>query len=441
LNQPDDFDRFTMDRNRREDALPPPRHVHPQMEGGEDLDAYGTWRDVPEYGEVWVPPVQAGWAPYRTGHWAWVAPWGWTWIDDAPWGFAPFHYGRWAMAGGGWVWIPGARAVRPVYAPALVAFVGGPHFSIGIGIGGGGIGAVAWFPLGPQEVFRPAYAVSPGYVRNVNVTNVTNVTNITNVNVTNVRYVNQNVAGAATAVPQNAFTAGRPVGAAAVAVTPQQMANAQISHTAMVPPQRESVVGGARGGVAAPPASMMSRQVVAKAPPPPAPVSFQSQQAALAQNGGRPLAPTQVQQIRSQAPPTAGARPAVRSAQTVSPAQPQRPANRFDSRPPNATQPVGNPAGSLPARNGNGQAIGQQPAVRPAASPAPVEQPAARPAPAARSGQPARVERPAARPTPPPEQPAARPEARPEARPAPQQQQRRPPEKKAERGKKEEEHH
>ena len=69
--------------------------------------------------------VPSGWAPYRTGHWSYVQPWGWTWIDDQPWGFAPYHYGRWANSGGRWVWVPPQRDVRPVYAPALVAFVGG----------------------------------------------------------------------------------------------------------------------------------------------------------------------------------------------------------------------------------------------------------------------------------------------------------------------------
>src|SRR4029079_18322212 len=94
---------------------------------------------------VWMPRVRAEWVPYRYGHWAWVEPWGWTWIDDAPWGFAPFHYGRWAYVRGGWVWAPGVMVARPVYAPALVAFVG---------VGGA---SVAWFPLGPREVYVPAW--------------------------------------------------------------------------------------------------------------------------------------------------------------------------------------------------------------------------------------------------------------------------------------------
>ena len=95
------------------------------MTGAEDLDRYGHWESHPEYGPIWTPPPWCpGWAPYRYGHWAWIGPWGWTWVDDAPWGFAPFHYGRWVMVGGRWCWAPGRYVARPVYAPALVAWIG-----------------------------------------------------------------------------------------------------------------------------------------------------------------------------------------------------------------------------------------------------------------------------------------------------------------------------
>ncbi len=115
-------------RDRSEDASVSARYVSREIPGYEDLDANGTWRSDPNYGEVWVPTVAvtAQWAPYHQGHWTWIAPWGWTWIDDAPWGFAPFHYGRWAYLGNAWAWVPGPVVVaQPVYAPALVAFVGG----------------------------------------------------------------------------------------------------------------------------------------------------------------------------------------------------------------------------------------------------------------------------------------------------------------------------
>jgi hypothetical protein len=91
--------------------------------GYEDLDANGTWRIDPNYGNVWTPTrVGAGWTPYRDGHWSWIDPWGWTWVDDAPWGYAVSHYGRWANSRGTWVWVPGPPREQAVYAPALVAF-------------------------------------------------------------------------------------------------------------------------------------------------------------------------------------------------------------------------------------------------------------------------------------------------------------------------------
>ena len=137
-------------------------------------------------------------------------------MEDEPWGFAPFHYGRWAEVGGGWCWVPGPVVVRPVYAPALVVFVGGPRFGMSVSFGGGG-GGVAWFPLGPREVYVPPYRTSERYVQRVNVTNTTvNVVNVTNVynnvNVTNVTYMHQNNVGAVTAVSHDTFVNARPVG-------------------------------------------------------------------------------------------------------------------------------------------------------------------------------------------------------------------------------------
>jgi hypothetical protein len=101
-------------------------------------------------------------------------------VDDAPWGFAPSHYGRWVNVSNRWGWIPGPRNVRPVYAPALVAFVGGSGWSVSISLGGGS--PIGWFPLGPREVYVPSYQASRDYFNRVNVTNtVINNTTITNV--------------------------------------------------------------------------------------------------------------------------------------------------------------------------------------------------------------------------------------------------------------------
>ncbi len=163
------------------------------MTGGRALAATGTWRAVPQYGQVWYPPVAAGWVPYREGHWAYVAPWGWTWIDDAPWGFAPFHYGRWVYLDDRWGWVPGDPSTaagydgpeydgypEPVYAPALVAW---GDFGAGLAVGafagalfGGGHGpGVGWLPLGPGEAYVPPYGGGGTYFDRLNALNVRDV--------------------------------------------------------------------------------------------------------------------------------------------------------------------------------------------------------------------------------------------------------------------------
>ena len=164
----DAFDDWASQRDRRYAQSDSVRYVSDEVVGYQDLDQYGAWQDTSEYGAVWFPrDVGPGWAPYRTGHWAYIAPWGWTWVDDAPWGFAPYHYGRWAYVRGGWGWIPGPRSVRPVYAPALVAFVGGGGWSVGIGSA-----PVGWFPLGPGEFYNPWYRCGRRYYANVNIRNI-----------------------------------------------------------------------------------------------------------------------------------------------------------------------------------------------------------------------------------------------------------------------------
>jgi hypothetical protein len=166
-------------------------YVSPEMTGESDLSAYGNWNTDPQYGAVWYPSgVPADWAPYTDGHWAWVSPWGWTWIDDEPWGFAPFHYGRWAYRDDGWCWVPGEVVAAPIYAPALVVFLGSPEHRFFFDRDREGIG---WFPLGPREAYVPGYRTSIDYVRNVNRTNV----DVRNLNITRVndRFVVNNGRG------------------------------------------------------------------------------------------------------------------------------------------------------------------------------------------------------------------------------------------------------
>lgn len=255
----DPFDAWSEQRDRKLLASETRQYVDPNTVGSDDLEQYGNWTQTPGFGAVWYPTaVPVGWVPYSTGQWVWVSPWGWTWVDANPWGFAPFHYGRWANYGNRWGWVPGPYNVTPIYSPALVGFVGGPGFSVGIGVGGG-VGMSAWFPLGPGEPYFPWYHCSPGYFSRVNVTNinrvtinrVTNMTNITNNNYynyyhnkstfNNIHYMNRNTA--TTAMPANQFASGRPISAAtAIHPTSQQMAHTQIISHPFVMPTIRSVV-------------------------------------------------------------------------------------------------------------------------------------------------------------------------------------------------------
>ena len=214
----DAFSDWVASADREDDRSASARYVSPEMTGWEDLDRNGRWDNHPEYGALWVPTVVAAdWAPYRYGHWAWVRPWGWTWIDDAPWGFAPFHYGRWVSYGGRWGWAPGRWVARPVYAPALVAWVGGPAVSIGVTVGGPSV--VGWVPLAPRDVFRPSYPVSSVYLRGINAGHRQWHGPVTpRVPTGPVMYTNQGVPGAVTVVPANVLAARRPVAPAVAQV-------------------------------------------------------------------------------------------------------------------------------------------------------------------------------------------------------------------------------
>ena len=305
----DEYDQWASDRDRAEDQSLSAQYVSRDMTGYEDLDRNGTWSNDPDYGHVWVPSnVATDWAPYRYGRWVWVEPYGWTWIDDAPWGFAPFHYGRWAYSRGHWVWAPGVIVRRPVYAPALVVFVGGndndPRWD--------GRRNVAWFPLAPNEVYRPAYHASDRYVRRVNVTNV-NVTNInvTNINVTNINYRNQRVNGAMTAVPQDQFAGSRRIGRAATIVPVDQARYAHVvGDGAPVAPTEQSVMIRRRNAAPAsrPPEAVQNRPVVWKNTPPARPATFASHEDQLKSNGDTPVAPLPISQTRG-APRVAPNRP------------------------------------------------------------------------------------------------------------------------------------
>ncbi len=432
----DDFENYCLQRDQHEARLQATRYVPADMIGYEDLDANGSWRNTPEYGPVWYPNrVDAGWAPYHNGHWAWVDPWGWTWVDDMPWGFAPFHYGRWAYVGGAWGWTPGPTvvvvgrpAVRPVYAPALVAFIGGASWGASVGFGGGPM--MGWVPLGPGELYSPAYHVSPGYYNQVNVSNtvinrnvnITNVYNTTYVNKTtiinnNQTYVNMRSPNAVMTMPQNAFASGQSANRVGKPVPAQSVGKIQMNTAAVlappVAPTKQALTAGYSAGqkpVAHPPAQLMSRPVVAKVAPPPAPVSFAAQQQVLQRNAGQVF---NAQTVRTSVSPSA-----VKPATQVKIANQGQPVTKtkvvvgqkVGAAPPNArpmvasTPNAAKPAPNPPAVNPNAHGI---PPNRPAPAVTPVNPNAAQPV-AKTPPPPAKVEaykpppQPAAKTAPPP---------------------------------------
>ena len=333
----DGFDQWSDSRDARIRSFASRRYVSPNIPGAEDLDGYGRWDTVSDYGPVWYPSgVAAGWVPYRYGHWAWVEPWGWTWVEDEPWGFCPFHYGRWAFIGSAWGWVPGPVVVAPVYAPALVAFVGGGGFSVGVNLGG--VGVAAWFPLGPREAFVPWYHYSGNYIRQVNVTNIRNVTNITNItnitNVNNIHYQYRTVA--TTAVSAEAFRSGQPVARQVVHIAPEQLARAQVVAHPNVAPVKTAAFGG-RPPVPTPPV---------RTPP------VRNARMTAPLQGARPGQPQSPGQTITRGTPPPASAPAGRPSFTTPPAErtapPPATASRPSTPPPTSSAPAGRPSYTPP---------------------------------------------------------------------------------------------
>ena len=393
----DDFDDWAFDRDGREDRADASNYVSQEMTGYEDLDDYGRWRYVSDYGPVWIPAsIPVGWAPYRYGHWVWIRPWGWTWVDDEPWGFAPFHYGRWAYVENGWCWVPGPVVVRPVYAPALVVFVGDQ------GRFGGGPG-VGWFPLAPGEVFVPAYRGSRVYVNRVNVTNtVVNVTKVTNVyntyitknttNITQINYINRRAPNAVTAVSRETFVNARPVAKNIVRVSDRDIAEAPLTHAAPVVPVKASVLG-AGTPVKNPPPQIVNRPVIARKVPMPSQPRLEQKKNPISVEREKPVNRGESEVVRPQPIPRPQqpnepeqARPVPRPPEASRPQEAIRP-----QEPVQPERPIGVPRPTAPIREG--QAREERPAEpqsnlrRPSAP----ERPLVRPAPPVQEKSPAQM--------------------------------------------------
>jgi hypothetical protein len=326
---------------------------------------------------------------------------------------------------------PGVAVVRPVYAPALVAFIGGGGFGVTLSVGGP-TAAVGWVPLAPYEAYHPWYHVSRTYVRNVNVYNVrretivnTQVPNRGNTSGQTIQVLaNRN---AAVVVPAQAFTHAAPVQRARVEVPRDQIDRLRVADRKSLATFRATA--DARAAVARPNAVAVqpanARAQVAAQPVAyhdTAPVHPQSVQVAPSPRGSN-ATPRPAPAVRQNAAVTS---PPQRPQPNAAPARQARPAAvaPAPAPQPNAQQPRPQPAAAAPA---------SRPAVQPnalqaapaAAAPAPhppaaAETPQARPAavaPAPRP-QPQTVQpvRPAAQPAAParPVQPQA-PRAQPQA--------------------------
>ncbi|HET6198591.1 MAG TPA: FecR family protein, partial [Acetobacteraceae bacterium] len=220
---------------------PPTQYLSAGVTGYEDMNAYGSWSKDSQYGDVWTPrSVPANWQPYRTGHWSNVKPWGWTWIDDQPWGYAPYHYGRWANRNNHWVWVPPQRDAPPVYAPALVAFIGGIELSVTLG---NQTAPVGWFPLGPHETYVPSYTADRDYYNRINRSAQIQQSALDDRWQRTQRGQSAPAASGnvllnqrfATVVPSEVFVHSQPVAHAVLAVSPEKIAAAPVALVAAPP--------------------------------------------------------------------------------------------------------------------------------------------------------------------------------------------------------------
>ncbi|MEO6076019.1 MAG: DUF6600 domain-containing protein, partial [Dokdonella sp.] len=293
LNMPrtDAFDRFCEERSNRYERSVSSRYVSDEIVGYADLDDYGSWSTVASYGSVWYPRgLRSGWAPYRDGHWAWIDPWGWSWVDEQPWGFAPSHYGRWAYIDTRWGWVPGPRQLRPVYAPALVAFVGGSNWSISIGNN-----PVGWFPLGPRDVYRPWYDTSRDYFTRVNTHN-TIINNVTVVNIYNdyssgrpsrADYAYRGDERAFTAVPGNVFASAQPVGRSRLRLGEDVINRGDVVNAVAITPVQASLAARGNGRARRADPEQFDRAVVARNTPPAEVLPFAEREEIIRDNGNR----------------------------------------------------------------------------------------------------------------------------------------------------------
>jgi len=142
-------------------------YAGPDGYGWSDLDANGTWYDVPGQGPVWQPDLavdDSGFDPYGYGSWIEYPGAGYLWASGYPWGWTPYRCGDWSyFSGFGWGWAPGAGCGAFGWGfagggrPVNIAVFPSGYRTIRVPVPGHGPER----PLIPVHTFTPASAARP----------------------------------------------------------------------------------------------------------------------------------------------------------------------------------------------------------------------------------------------------------------------------------------
>jgi hypothetical protein len=153
-----------------------------------------------------------------------------------------------------WGWVPGAQSADPVYAPALVAFLG--TAGVGLSYPDATGPAVAWFPLAPGDVYWPGYTKDLDLIRRINQGALAEfpaigpgIDGAPPAEIVNGDYPNRRFASV---VPRSVFVGGRPVGPALLRLPEQRLANAPLlpGSPQIAPAAQHATVAASASGVA-----------------------------------------------------------------------------------------------------------------------------------------------------------------------------------------------
>lgn len=160
--EPDSWDAWNSDRDTALNAeTSTETGASAEVSGGQndnpawgDLDANGSWYNVPDQGYVWSPydAQDPGFDPYGNGNWVMTPGFGYTWASAYSWGYLPYQCGAWNFYSGfGWGWAPGMGGCTPWWG---MGFYGGPNIGF----------APGWYrpihrPIGRPIIPRPGHPV------------------------------------------------------------------------------------------------------------------------------------------------------------------------------------------------------------------------------------------------------------------------------------------